>query len=131
MCGANTASGLIPESDRSVISLHHAALQPTSRQDSCALPQVFLPLVPGVDTLLEPLQEQAEDAQRYMDSTNEALTHDVEDTIDSARQRYLAYQKKVWPYVTTETAESRSSWWPMGICNVVNRCPCMTLLSDF
>ena len=58
---------------------------------------MFLPLVPGVDTLLEPLQEQAEDAQRYMDSTNEALTHDVEDTLDSARQRYLAYQKKVWP----------------------------------
>ena len=25
--------------------------------------QVFLPLVPGVDSLLEPLQEQAEDAQ--------------------------------------------------------------------
>ena len=25
--------------------------------------QVFLPLVPGVDSLLEPLQDQAEDAQ--------------------------------------------------------------------
>ena len=25
--------------------------------------QVFLPLVPGVDTLLEPIQDQAEDAQ--------------------------------------------------------------------
>ena len=34
--------------------------------------QVFLPLVPGVDSLLEPLQEQAEDAQARRRSRSES-----------------------------------------------------------
>ncbi len=50
---------------------------------------VFFPLVPGVDTVLEPVVETAEDLQQYMSVQMDQLQHSTDD----ARQQLETYQQ--------------------------------------
>ena len=50
---------------------------------------VFFPLVPGVDTVLEPVVETAEDLQQYVSVQMDQLQHSTED----ARQQLETYQQ--------------------------------------
>jgi len=62
------------------------------------LQTVFFPLVPGVDTLLEPVVETAEDVQQYVSDQVTELQTGFQETAEDARVQLEAYQKQLREY---------------------------------